>query len=380
MVAGEASGDALGAPLMRALRARLAPREVRFVGAGGEAMAGQGLASLFPLADVAVMGFTAVVARLPLLMRRIRETAAAVVAAKPHVLVIIDSPDFTHRVARRVRARLPRLPVIDYVSPSVWAWRPGRARAMRAYVDHVLALLPFEPEAHRRLGGPACTYVGHPLSQRLDDFTPNAEEAAARAASPATLLVLPGSRRSEVGRLMPIFGDAVAMLAASHAIDIVLPAVPWLADEIAARARAWALRLTIVRGEAAKLAAFRRARAALAASGTVSLELALAGVPMIGAYKVGAVEFAILRRLVTAPHVLLPNLVLGERAVPELIQGDCTPAALALALSPLIAEGPARAAQIAALERVRALVAPSGETPADRAARVVLETMAAPSR
>ena len=137
------------------------------------------------------------------------------------------------RVARRVRARLPRLPVIDYVSPSVWAWRPGRARAMRAYVDHVLALLPFEPEAHRRLGGPACTYVGHPLSQRLDDFTPNAEEAAARAASPATLLVLPGSRRSEVGRLMPIFGDAVAMLAASHAIDIVLPAVPWLADEIA---------------------------------------------------------------------------------------------------------------------------------------------------
>ena len=157
IIAGEASGDALGAPLMREL-ARPFTRKLTFVGVGGPAMEEEGLRSLFPFSDISVMGFSAVIARLPLILRRIRETAALVLTTNPDALVIIDSPDFTHRVARRVRAKLPKLPVIDYVSPSVWARRPGRARAMRASVDHVLALLPFEPEAHRRLGGPSCSY------------------------------------------------------------------------------------------------------------------------------------------------------------------------------------------------------------------------------
>ena len=194
LVAGEDSGDALGAGLMAALRAR-AGGPVRFGGVGGEAMAREGLASLFPIGDVAVMGFLPVLARMRLLLRRIRETAAALVAAHPDVLVIIDSPGFTHRVAQRARAALPDLPVIDYVSPSVWAWRPGRAPAMRAYVDHVLALLPFEPEAHRRLGGPPCSYVGHPLIERLADLRPDTAERLRRAALPRQLVVLPGSRR-----------------------------------------------------------------------------------------------------------------------------------------------------------------------------------------
>ncbi|MBV8770242.1 MAG: lipid-A-disaccharide synthase, partial [Hyphomicrobiales bacterium] len=224
ILAGEASGDALGAPLMRRLREVLAPRKLTFVGVGGQAMEEEGLRSLFPLSEIAVMGFSAVLARLPLILRRIRETAEMIAATNPDALVIIDSPDFTHRVARRVRAKLPKLPVIDYVSPSVWAWRPGRARAMRGYVDHVLALLPFEPAAHRRLGGPNCTYVGHPLSERLADFTPNVDEEAAREASPPVVLVLPGSRRTEIKRLLPVFGEAIARLASTHPIRPVLPA------------------------------------------------------------------------------------------------------------------------------------------------------------
>ncbi len=376
VVAGEESGDALGAPLMRALRGSLPPGRIAFIGVGGHAMQGEGLESLFPLSDVAVMGFSAVIARLPLLLRRISEAAAAIIAAKPDVLVIIDSPDFTHRVARRVRAKLSKLPIIDYVSPSIWAWRPGRARAMRRYVDHVLALLPFEPDAHRRYGGPECTYVGHPLSQRLGDFTPAADDLAEREASPPTLLVLPGSRRTEISRLLPVFGAALAELAARQPVKIVLPAVSWLADEIAARTRAWPVVPRIISGELEKLSAFRRARLALAASGTVSLELALAGVPMIGAYKVGALEIRILRALVTSPYILLPNLILGEMAIPELIQADCNPLAIAAALRPLLQDTPERRAQLMALERVRARVAVPGETPAARAAEIVTRALA----
>jgi lipid-A-disaccharide synthase len=335
----------------------------------------EGLRSLFPLTDISVMGFSAVIARLPLILRRIRETAALVVATNPDALIIIDSPDFTHRVARRVRAKLPKLPVIDYVSPSVWAWRPGRARAMRAYVDHVLALLPFEPDAHRRLGGPSCTYVGHPLSQRLSDFEPSAEEQAAREAAPPIVLILPGSRRMEIGRLLPVFGETVAKLNAVRPIRPILPAVEGLEAQIIARTRDWPVAPEIVTGKVAKLSAFRRARAALAASGTVTLELALAGVPMVAAYKVGALEIRILRALVTAPFVLLPNLILGEPAVPELIQEACTAQALTSALVALLDETAERRAQLAALARVRERVAVEGANPAAKAARVVMSKL-----
>ena len=170
LVVGEESGDQLGARLMAALRRQ--DETIAFGGVGGDRMAGEGFASLFPLHDIAVMGIGPVLRRLPTILRRIRETVAAVVAARPDVLVIIDSPDFTHRVARQVRARLPDLPVVDYVSPSVWAWRPGRARRMAAYVDRLLALLPFEPAIHARLGGPATSYVGHPLIDRPEVLRP----------------------------------------------------------------------------------------------------------------------------------------------------------------------------------------------------------------
>src|SRR5918998_6766334 len=202
IVSGEESGDQLGAKLMRALKARLGADRLRFGGVGGHAMGRGGLTSLFPLEDIAVMGISAVIARLPAILRRIRLTADAAVAANPDVLVIIDSPDFTHRVARAVRRRAPEIPIVDYVSPSVWAWRPWRAKAMRAYVDHLLALLPFEPDVHRRLGGPPTTYVGHPLIERLDEIRRTPGERPRVDGRPIQLLVLPGSRRSEVSRLM----------------------------------------------------------------------------------------------------------------------------------------------------------------------------------
>src|SRR5215467_5924408 len=187
LIAGEDSGDHLGAALMAAIEG-LASCPVTFAGIGGDAMAQRGLRSLFPLDELAVNGFSAIPARLPLILRRIREAADAVIAAKPDVLVIIDSPDFTHRVARRVRAGAPYIPIVDYVSPSVWAWRPGRAVAMRHYIDHVLALMPFEPEVHRQLGGPPCTFVGHPLTQAVATLRPGPEDAARRMAAPPLLL------------------------------------------------------------------------------------------------------------------------------------------------------------------------------------------------
>ena len=375
LVVGEHSGDQLGFKLMQALRQRLGADGVRFSGTAGEAMEREGMTSLFPLGDIAVMGILPVVARFPTLLRRGYAVVDAIVADPPDVLVIIDSPDFTHAVARRVRRRLPGLPIIDYVSPTVWAWRPGRARAMRAYVDHLLALLPFEPAAHAELGGPPCPYVGHPLIERLAELRPGTpDEVAARAGEPPLLLVLPGSRRSEIRRLLGPFGNTVAQVAASHSgpVDVVVPAVAPLEADLPAGGAAWPAPARIDTGESAKRAAFRRARAALAASGTVSLELALARVPMVIAYRVSKLEEQ-LKYIIRASSIVLPNLVLGEKFVPEFLQGDAEPGRLAATLLPLLNDGPARAAQLAGFARVEAaMVLPPGETPSGRAANVIL--------
>ncbi|MEA2940840.1 MAG: lipid-A-disaccharide synthase, partial [Bradyrhizobium sp.] len=239
IIAGEESGDRLGAPLMRALAARYDGR-VNFSGVGGREMAKEGLVSLFPIDELAIMGFAAIVRRVPLIVRRMRETTAAIVTVRPDVLVIIDSPDFTHRVARKVRAAMPSIPIVDYVSPSVWAWRPWRARSMRAYVDHILALLPFEPAVHTRLGGPACSYVGHPLVESASALRPNAEEAARRFADPPVLLVLPGSRTGEVRRLLSIFAQTIDLIRRRYGpLEIVIPTVPHLLATIREATAAW---------------------------------------------------------------------------------------------------------------------------------------------
>ncbi len=298
LVAGEDSGDRLGAALITAIKRR--SPDARFSGVGGAQMAGLGVPSLFPLGELAIIGFAAIPVGLPKIIKRIRDTADAVIAAKPDVLVIIDSPEFTHRVARRVRSRAPAIPIVDYVCPSVWAWRPGRARAMRSYVDHVLALLPFEPAVLQRLGGPPSTFVGHPLSERAARLRPNPEEARRRLADPPLLLVLPGSRASEIRRMAGVFGQAVA-LAAGRAglLEVVVPAVPRLADMVKAAVASWPIAARVVTDPGEKDAAFRQARAALTKSGTSTLELAVAGVPMVAAYKVPLLEAVAARWLVT---------------------------------------------------------------------------------
>ena len=339
-------------------------------------MAAAGIPSPFAIDDLSIIGFTAIPRRLPTILRRIRETADAIIAARPDVLVIVDSPDFTHRVARRVRAAAPAIPIIDYVSPSVWAWRPGRARAMRGYVDCVLAILPFEPATHVRLGGPPCIYIGHPLIERLAEMRPNADEARRRRADPPRVLVLPGSRSSEVRRLLAIFGAAIAEIAARVGpMELVLPTLPHLVAAVREGVAGWAVMPQIVVAPEQKWAAFRTARAALAASGTVTLELALAGVPTVAAYRVPLIEEVIarlagLRARLTS--VILANLVIGENVIPEFLQRDCTPQTLATALLPLLSDTPERARQVEAFGRLDRIMAIDG-APSIKAAAIVVD-------
>ncbi len=374
LIAGEHSGDALGAKLIRSLK-DATQGNIVLSGVGGEEMAQEGFQSLFPLEEVAVMGPLAILRRLPVIIRRVHEAVDATVEANPDVMVIIDSPEFTHAIAKRVRKRAPQLPIINYVSPSVWAWRPWRARKMRPYVDHVMALLPFEPEAHGRLGGPPCTYVGHPLIERLNDFkAADAEELKHRLglSDKPVLLVLPGSRRSEVERLMEPFGAALDRLSLrGNAFEVVVPAVSSVRALIEEKARAWPMVPHIVHGEADKLAAFRLARAALAASGTVTLELGLAGVPAVVAYRVDAVA-ARLRFLLKVPSVVLTNLVAGHNIYPEYLQEDCTPDKLATALAALLHDTPERQAQLDALANIPEKMRVPGDSPSFAATQVVL--------
>jgi lipid-A-disaccharide synthase len=383
LVAGEESGDQLGAALVGALRT-LSPRPIALAGIGGERLAAAGLETLFPLQDIAVMGMTEVIGRLPTLIERIRQTVEAAVAARPDVVVLVDSPDFTHRVGRRIRKLAPEIAIVGYVSPSVWAWRPGRARKMARFVDRLLAILPFEPAVHVRLGGPACTYVGHPLLESIGALRPRDGERAPLGSGPPVVVVLPGSRRSEVKRLLDDFGTTVAMVVDRIGpCEVVLPAVPHLADDIARRTRSWSVAPRIVQGESEKHLAFRRAHAALAASGTVSLELALAGVPMVVAYRLDPVYRTLkqLNRVVRFAQVnsmVLPNIIIGENAVPEFLDDAAVPPKLSAALAALLADGPERQAQLAAFSRLDAAMRlPDGRPPSVSAAAAVLDVVAA---
>jgi lipid-A-disaccharide synthase len=375
LIAAEESGDALGGALARAL-VEHEGSAVQLAGVGGCGMAAAGIVSPFPIDELSIIGASAIPRRLPMILRRIRETADAVIAARPDALVIIDSPDFTHRVARRVRRHAPSIPIIDYVSPTVWAWRPWRARAMRRYVDCVLAILPFEPAAHERLGGPPCVYIGHPLIERVAELRPNAQERQRRDSDPPLILVLPGSRGSEIRRLLGIFGAAIGQVAARvGAVDLVLPTVPHLLARVRDGVAGWPVPPRLVVEPAEKWAAFRNARAALAASGTVTLELALAGIPTVAAYRIPVIEEIIAQaaRLPELFSIILANLVIGEKIVPELLQRDCTPEKLAEALVPLLADTPARQRQTAAFGRLDSIMGVGGAAPSSKAAAIVLD-------
>jgi lipid-A-disaccharide synthase len=375
LIATEESGDRLGASLMKVLRQRLGGA-VRFEGVGGQAMAREGLTSLFPIEELSIIGLAAVVAQLPKILRLIRETARAATQASPDILVIIDSPDFTHRVARRVRASDPAIPIIDYVSPSVWAWRSGRARAMCRYVDHVLALLPFEPEEYRRLRGPPCSYVGHPLTEQTATLRPNPDEQKRRDEAPPVLLVLPGSRRSEIRHHMAVFGETLGRLRDEGvAFELILPTMPHLLEAVSEGIKDWKVAPRVVVGEQEKRAAFRIARAALAKSGTVTLELALAGVPMVTAYKTGAIEAWIVLKAINVKSVILANLVIGENVVPEFLQQDCMPEKLAPALREVLDDSPMRHRQVEAFAGIDRIMTTGDQPPGVRAADIVLATL-----
>jgi lipid-A-disaccharide synthase len=376
LVAVEESGDQLGAALMRGLRQRRGDG-VAFAGVGGTRMAAEGLESLHSTDDFSIMGVAQIPRRAPALIGHLRRTLRAIREWQPDVLVVIDSPGYSMWVADYARRANPALKIVDYVSPSVWAWRPSRAAKMRRYIDHVLALLPFEPDVHRRLGGPPCTYVGHPIVEQVAQFRPNAEEARRRDAAPPVIVVLPGSRSGEISRMVADFGVALGLIRDRIGpIEPVLPTVPHHLDRIRSATAAWPVQPRIVTEQTDKLAAFRIARAALAKSGTVTLELALAGVPMVAAYKVSTLDALIMRRLVSVPSVILANLVIGENVIPELLQEDCTPQQLSDAMVAIIEDTPERRRQIDAFARLDAIMEIGAASPALRAADIVLEQLA----
>jgi lipid-A-disaccharide synthase len=375
LVAAEASGDRLGAALMQALRQR-ATEPLRFSGVGGHEMAAAGLDSLLSMDDFAIIGFSAIPARLPRIVSHMVRIVRAVLARRPHALVVIDSPAFSLPLARFVHWFDRSVPIIDYVSPSVWAWRAGRARSMRRFIDHVLALLPFEPEVHRRLGGPPCSYVGHPLIENVAALRPNEAEARRRMADPPVVLAMPGSRSGEVARLADVFGGALARVAErTGPIEVVVPTVPHLVAQVTQAVSQWPIKPRVVVEQAEKLAAMRVARAALAKSGTTTLELAVAGIPMVAAYKVSVLEAVAVRRLVRVPSYILANLVIGENVVPELVQEDCTPDRLADALVPLLGDTPQRQRQTGAFAKLDAIMEIGSRAPAARAADIVLASL-----
>jgi lipid-A-disaccharide synthase len=373
LVAGEPSGDQLGAQLMAGLKS-VAGNRIRIVGVGGRAMEEQGLASLFALDATAVMGLREVVPRIPLILRRVRQASDFALKIRPDLVVMIDSPDFTHRIARRLKRIDPTIRTVNYAPPQVWASRAYRARAMARYFDAVLTLLPFEASFFEKYGLEA-HFVGYPVLERAR-LIAGGEHFRRRlgiAADAPLLAVLPGSRRNEIRFILPPFKKTVERLAGEiPGLVCVIPTVGHVAPLVRQAASDWPTPVHIVESEAEKFAAFDAADAALAASGTVTSELALAKTPMVVAYRVGRVTYALARHFLLAPYIVLINLILDRLAVPEFVQTKCEPETLARALRPLLSDTPERAKQLRDLEEAVRGFGGDGEMPSLRAARVLL--------
>ncbi len=376
LIAGEASGDALGAALMAGLK-ELEP-EIGFHGIGGPLMAGKGLHSLFPMDELSVMGLVEILPKYRHLKRRIAETAEAVARLKPDALITIDSPDFCLRVARQVRAADPRQRTIHYVAPTVWAWRPGRALKMAPVIDHVLALFPFEPP-YMEAAGMTCDFVGHPV---VAERRATAEEALefrdAQAIGPdqPLLLCLPGSRRGEVTRLAPRFEEAIARLRDRDPdLRVILPTVAGVAGLVRDLAARWKVAPLVVETPEDKARAFAAADLALAASGTVSLELAANRVPMVIAHDFNRLTWWMMKRAALIDTVTLVNIVSETRTVPEYLGPACQPGPISRALMTLIDDEEAREKQLSAMALTMERLGAGGEAPGLRAARSVLSRL-----
>lgn len=376
VVAGEVSGDLLGGDLVAALKRRY-KGPVELIGVGGEALEAQGLHSLFDYSELSIMGFIQVIKKLPKLLARIRQTAEAIIAAKPDVLLIIDSPDFTHRVAKRVRKALPDVPIVNYVCPSVWAWKEYRAQKMLAYVDHVLAVLPFEPEVMQRLRGPATTYVGHRLTvdaNLLETRRQRAARSGNTADTQMTVLLLPGSRASEIRQLLPVFERATEELSRrNESVRYLLPTVPRQESLVRSLLENWSVKPEVFVGQDAKWGSFVQADAAMAASGTVILELSLAGVPVVSTYKTEWLARFVMSRI-KVWSAALPNLIADYAVVPELINDVLRPGLLARYMERLSNDTPELVAMRAGYDLVWQRMQ-TEEPPGDKAAAIVLDVL-----
>lgn len=381
IIAGERSGDLLGADLIAAIKSRHGG-PIELVGVGGEAMAAEGLNSLFNYEELSIVGFSAVIARLPQLLMRIRKTANAIIAAKPDVLVIIDSPDFTHRVAKSVHNALPELPIINYVCPTVWAWKPERAAKMTAYIDHVLSVFPFEAEIVAELDGPPVTYVGHRLASDVGLLSAAEKQKKLREKrqnmprethfDKPICLILPGSRAGELKRLLPsLVQTGLELSKRCSDMRFIIPTLPRLEAEMRAASRDWPIDVEIVTGEAAKWETFSKADAAVAASGTVLLELALVGIPCVSVYKLDPIAKLVMGRLTTWTGAL-PNFIADYPVINEYINESVRPGLIARRLERLTSNSTERQMMLATFDTVRAAM--KTEEPASQpASELVLQ-------
>jgi lipid-A-disaccharide synthase len=375
VVSGEASGDNLAGRLMSALEAQTDGR-VRFAGVGGPMSAAHGLESLFPMHDLSVIGLAEVIPHLPRLIKRLNQTAAAARELNPDVIVTVDSPGFCLRLAHKMRGS--GVPIVHYVAPQLWAWRPGRARELAQRVDHLMALLPFEVPFFANYGIP-CTYVGH---SAIESGATRGDGKAFRQrhglpADAPVLCVVPGSRTSEVRRILPIFGQSLRKLIETNPdLRVVIPVAASVAGEVEALTKDWPLPVTLIADADERFDAFAACDAAMTKSGTVTLELALAQVPMVVAYRVTATTAFLVRRMgVNVEYASLVNLLAGHMVVPELIQEDCTPEKVAAAVEELFRSKEARQAQRAGFREVIAILGDANPPPSERAAKVVLDAI-----
>ncbi|RCL02066.1 MAG: lipid-A-disaccharide synthase [Candidatus Tokpelaia sp. JSC189] len=366
IIAGEESGDQLGADLVAALHHRTG-RNINLIGVGGMHLVDNKLKSFFDPDEIALMGLGDVLRKLPHLICLIRRVSTFIVREKPDCLIIVDSPDFTHRVACRVRQLDPSIPIIKYVAPSVWAWRPKRAKAMRAFIDHVLVILPFEVLVMKKLQGPPATYVGHRLLSYppLLDTRLKRKKRSDNVIRQPILVVLPGSRYSEIRKLMPVFGETIKELTEKlPELSVILPTLPKIEAELRKLIAQWSVKPLVVVGENEKWSAFSKADAALSASGTVSLELALCGIPTVLAYKADWFSRAFIMPKITIWSAALPNIIADEPIVPEYFNEFVRPSILARQLERHITQGAARTAQLEGFKKIANIMhtdKPSGE-------------------
>lgn len=378
LIAGEPSGDVLGGRLMAALK-RQTDGNIRFAGVGGEMMSAEGLDSSFPISDLTVMGLAEVLPHIPKILRRVTETVEEVERLRPAVLVTIDSPDFTLRVSKKLKGK--GIPLVHYVAPTVWAWKSGRAQKTAEFLDHMMALLPFEPQFFDKVGLD-CTFVGHPV---VDSGAKHGDGPTFRTAhdvpTDATLLcALPGSRAVEVRRLIPVYRQVFDRLAAEIPnLYIVMPIADGIAEEIGQLTARWPEGIIFVQGEKARHDAFAASNLALAASGTVSLELAVAEVPTVITYKLNLISTYLARILVKVRFVNLVNLLLDEEVIPELILEKCVPSRIAASVWTLYDDTEAQSAQIKSARKAIEKLSVANSSPSERAAQVVLAHVTAPT-